>query len=121
MEIDSYPGAFAQILTNLVMNSLVHAYNLGESGHLTIEVSKQNGSLQLDYRDDGKGIEPESLSKIFDPFYTTDREHGGTGLGLSSVYNIVTIQLAGTIECSSQPGQGAHFRIRLPLSKQEPA
>jgi len=119
LEIDNYPGAFAQILTNLVMNSLVHAYDQDESGHLIIEVRKLDGSLQLDYSDDGKGIEPESLSKIFDPFFTTDREHGGTGLGLSIVYNIVTIQLEGTIECSSQPGQGTSFRIRVPLTKKE--
>lgn len=117
LEIDSYPGAFAQIMTNLVMNSLVHAYNPGESGHMVIEASKQNSSLQLEYADDGKGIEPESLPKIFDPFFTTDREHGGTGLGLSIVYNIVNIQLGGTIECSSQPGQGTSFRIRVPLTR----
>lgn len=80
---------------------------------------KQNGSLQLDYSDDGKGIEPESLSKIFDPFFTTDREHG-TGLGLSIVYNIVTIQLGGSIECSSHPGTGTSFRIIIPLNKIDP-
>lgn len=120
LEIDSYPGAFAQILTNLVMNSLVHAYDPGESGHLVIEASQPEGFLQLDYNDDGKGIEPENLAKIFDPFFTTDREHGGTGLGLSVVYNIVTIQLEGTIECSSQPDQGTSFSIRVPLNKKEP-
>jgi len=116
LEIDSYPGAFAQILTNLIMNSLIHAYNPEDMGQLHIKVRKNQDSLQLDYSDDGKGIEPESLSKIFDPFFTTDREHGGTGLGLSIVYNIVTMQLSGTIECSSQPGQGTTFRISVPLS-----
>ncbi|MGE5390107.1 MAG: AAA family ATPase [Deltaproteobacteria bacterium] len=119
LEIDSYPGAFAQILTNLVMNSLVHAYDPGDTGQLTIRVRKLEDSLQLEYRDDGKGIEPESLPKIFDPFFTTDREHGGTGLGLSIVYNIVTIQLGGIIECSSQPGQGTSFRITAPLIPRE--
>lgn len=118
LEIDSYPGAFAQILTNLVMNSLIHAYNPDEKGQFTIKVRKLEDSLQLEYSDDGKGIEPENLAKIFDPFFTTNREHGGTGLGLSIVYNIVTIQLEGSIECSSQPGQGTHFRIRVPLTNQ---
>lgn len=120
LEIDSYPGAFAQILTNLVMNSLVHAYDPGEKGRLVIEARKQGGFLHLNYSDDGKGIDPGSLSKIFDPFFTTDRERGGTGLGLSIVYNIVTIQLGGTIVCSSQPGQGTSFGIRVPLSDKEP-
>lgn len=120
LEIDSYPGAFAQIITNLLMNSLVHAYDPDQNGHLVIEVRKEEDSLQLNYNDDGKGIEPESLPKIFDPFFTTDREHGGTGLGLSIVYNIITIQLKGSIECCSQPGQGTSFRIIIPLTQKQP-
>lgn len=114
LQVDSYPGAFSQILTNLVMNSLAHAYEPGQKGVIRIEADLAGGRLNLAYSDDGKGIAPEHLDKIFEPFYTTKRGRGGTGLGLHIVYNIVTQKLGGTVVCKSAPGQGATFTFSIP-------
>ncbi len=115
IELDSYPGAFSQIMTNLILNSLIHAFEENDQGHPTIEVKKNNGSLLLVYSDDGKGIEPAALDHIFDPFYTTKRGQGGSGLGLHLVYNLVTQKLKGSIKCESEVDKGAIFYISLPL------
>ena len=116
VEIDSYPGALAQIITNLIINSLLHAYGEGEKGNIRIEVSTEETDVILVYSDDGKGISPENIEKIFDPFFTTKRGEGGTGLGLHIIYNTVTQILKGSISCESTLGQGARFSIRLPIS-----
>jgi signal transduction histidine kinase len=116
IEINSYPGALAQIITNLIINSLLHAYSEGEEGNIRIHVSIEGTDVILEYGDDGKGISPENIEKIFDPFFTTKRGEGGTGLGLHIIYNTVTQILKGSISCESTLGQGARFTIRLPIS-----
>ncbi|HWQ29884.1 MAG TPA: ATP-binding protein, partial [Negativicutes bacterium] len=113
ISIDGYPGAFAQIISNLVINSLVHAFGPDDEGNIYIRVSQKKGMIELVYSDDGRGISNAGISKIFDPFYTTNRSNGGTGLGLSVVYNIVTQQYGGTIQCESQPGKGTTFVMLL--------
>ena len=115
LEIDSYPGAYSQILTNLVMNALLHAYDEGQTGRITVSITQDKGRLRLVFSDDGKGIAPEHLDKIFEPFYTTKRGRGGTGLGLHILYNIVTQRLEGTVRCESLPGQGTTFTLDVPL------
>ena len=107
------PGILSQILTNLVVNSLNHAYPNGGAGVLTVRASIQDGRFVLDYSDDGCGIPRENLSRIFQPFFTTMREKGGTGLGLYILSNIVT-KLGGTIGCVSDAGKGARFTVSLP-------
>ena len=114
VEIDGYPGAFAQIITNLVMNSLVHAFEPDSVGMIDISIHKQADNIHLTYSDNGRGIPAEHLPKIFDPFFTTKRGCGGTGLGLSVVYNIVVQNFGGTIVCTSEAGQGATFSIQFP-------
>ncbi|MFZ5568922.1 MAG: PAS domain S-box protein [Thermodesulfobacteriota bacterium] len=116
LEINTHPGAFSQIITNLVMNSLVHAFEEDRKGEIRITVSRNTDTLLFHYRDDGKGMKPQVLEKIFEPFFTTKRGQGGSGLGMHVVYNLVTQKLNGRIECSSQPGKGAEFLITLPLS-----
>ena len=116
LAMDSYPGALSQILTNLVMNSLMHAFEPGSAGHITITAGMEGDLLRLVYADNGKGIPPENLDKIFEPFYTTLRGRGGTGLGLHILYNLVTQKLRGTVRCESTPGQGATFILMLPLN-----
>lgn len=111
--INSYPGAFSQIMTNLIMNTIMHAYEPGESGNILIEVKKDDQEITLLYSDNGRGMEKEVQGKIFDPFFTTRRGSGGTGLGLYIVYNIVNQQFHGSITCNSLPGKGAAFTIRL--------
>ena len=116
LSLDSYPGAFSQIVRNLVLNSLVHGFEHKDQGEITLDVTLQAESLQLRYADNGKGIVKEEIPRIFEPFYTTKRGHGGSGLGLHIVYNLVTQQLHGTIVCESQPGIGTTFLIQVPLS-----
>ncbi|TAM24163.1 MAG: HAMP domain-containing histidine kinase [Nevskiaceae bacterium] len=115
LEIDTLPGAISQIITNLVLNSLSHAYGEDEAGHIDIEARKQGQRLKLVYRDDGCGIPAEILPQIFDPFFTTKRGAGGTGLGLHIVFGLVHQQLQGSIEARSTPGQGTEFHLDLPL------
>jgi len=114
--LESYPGVFSQIVTNLVMNSLVHAYEADDEGHLTFELKRDDSRLTFEYADDGKGIPEENLSKIFDPFFTTNRGQGGSGLGLHIIYNLVTQRLGGTIHCQSEVGAGTRFVIDLPVT-----
>ncbi|MDY7003002.1 MAG: ATP-binding sensor histidine kinase [Cyanobacteriota bacterium] len=116
IKINSYPGALAQVVTNLVTNSLTHGYPAGETGKLLLEVCQERDKIKIEYSDDGCGIEEENLGKIFEPFFTTARSKGGTGLGLHIVYNLVTQKLQGTIEVDSQIGLGTRFVITIPLS-----
>ncbi|HAT12593.1 MAG TPA: hypothetical protein DCS91_02395 [Microcoleaceae bacterium UBA11344] len=112
--LDSYPGLFYQIVTNLVINSLIHAYEPNDEGVLTFDFQLDGELLVFQYADNGKGITPENLSKIFEPFFTTKRGQGGTGLGLHIIYNLVNQKLQGTIKCQSQLGQGTKFLIKFP-------
>lgn len=116
--LNSYPGIFAQIVTNLIMNSLLHAYEPEEAGLLTFAFEQANNRFIFEYSDDGQGIAEENLSKIFDPFFTTKRGQGGSGLGLHIIYNLVTQKLGGAIRCQSQVGQGTKFIISLPLESE---
>lgn len=114
IEIDSYPGALAQILTNFVSNSLMHAFEPGEKGHIGISAALDGDEVLLRYRDDGKGIPPEHLPQIFDPFFTTKRGAGGSGLGLHIVYNLASQKLGGSVTASSHLGEGVEFAVRFP-------
>lgn len=117
--INSYPGVFSQIITNLVMNSLIHGMEGIENGEMIFNIAKDNGYLHLQYRDNGNGMSEETARKVFEPFYTTRRAQGGSGLGMHIVYNIVTQTLGGMIKCESSEGNGAVFDIRIPLIKHE--
>ncbi|MBF0486587.1 MAG: PAS domain S-box protein [Nitrospirae bacterium] len=119
LTVDSYPGAFAQIITNLLLNSLIHAYAPCDKGDISIKVVAKETEITVEYRDDGKGISQENLNRIFDPFFTTRRGTGGTGLGLHIVFNIVTQTLGGRIDCKSTEGEGATFVINFPISKEK--
>jgi signal transduction histidine kinase len=116
LQICSYPGAVSQILTNFLINSILHAYDPDVSGTLQIRYLLENGHMHLTYSDDGKGILPENVKKIFNPFFTTNRGEGGTGLGLHIVYNLVTQRLKGTITCESELGKGTIFVIKWPVA-----
>ena len=111
--LNSYPGAISQIITNLIFNSINHAYEDNEIGIITIDLKNENEKTIIVYKDDGKGIKKENLSKIFDPFFTTNRNKGGTGLGLNIIYNIITSQLKGSISCDSIENIGVKFIIKI--------
>lgn len=113
--ITNYPGAFSQIITNLVMNSLMHGYNEEDSGKIIIDIKTDKDRLILKYSDDGNGIPNEILEKIYEPFFTSKRGTGGTGLGMNIVYNIVTQTLRGSIQCNSKIGEGTEFILNIPI------
>lgn len=121
LEFEGNPGAFSQLLTNLIMNSIIHAFDPGIEGHIHITAQRAGDSLQLSVSDDGRGITPEHQAHLFEPFFTTKRGEGGTGLGLHIVHTIVTQQLGGTIQCVSSPGKGTTFHIAIPLPPQPAA
>ena len=113
LELDSYPGAYSQILTNLVMNSLVHGFEKKSKGNIKLEARQNESELEIVYRDDGKGIPESDIGKIFDPFFTTAKR-SSTGLGLHIVYNLVTQKLNGIISCTSKENEGVEFKINIP-------
>ena len=119
--LDSYPGALAQVLTNLVSKSLLHAYPDGRTGRIDIVVRQHAGQVRLEYADDGIGIPPEDLRRVFDPFFTTKRGSGGSGLGMHIVYNLVTQMLGGTIDIASTVGQGMRVVVTFPQELQQAA
>lgn len=113
--LQSYPGAFQQILTNLIVNALTHAFDEKQEGSIQIEAHlEEDGFIRLTFADNGRGMEEEVRRKIFDPFFTTARGAGGSGLGMYLVYNLVTQNLHGSIAVESQPGSGTRFSIRIP-------
>lgn len=115
IELDGYPGALSQILTNLIMNALIHAFDPGQAGRIGIDAHRiDDETVELSVSDTGKGIPADVLPKIFDPFFTTRRGSGGSGLGLHIVFNLVTGRLHGSIAVSSPPGEGTRFTLRFP-------
>ncbi|PHR74347.1 MAG: hypothetical protein COA66_00725 [Arcobacter sp.] len=117
LKIDSYPGLFGQIITNLIINSYIHGFNNKHTGTITLIISMNNDILNLKYKDNGLGISNKNLKKIFDPFFTTNRENGGSGLGLNIIYNIISQNLKGSINCTSEENNGVQFNILIPSVK----
>ena len=116
LKINSLPGALEQIMTNLLMNSLIHGFNDGKNaGVIKITVQLDGNHLRLEYSDNGKGIAEENIEKIFEPFFTTHRAHGGSGLGMYICYNLITARLRGTISCESTLDNGAVFKMDYPV------
>ncbi len=116
VKIRSYPGAFAQIVTNLINNSILHGFTTGLPGTMTLDVSLKEDTLRIAFEDDGMGMVSTVRENIFDPFFTTKRgAEGGMGLGLHLVYTTVTQTLGGEIECFSEPGQGTRFVLLIPI------
>lgn len=108
-------GAISQILSNLILNSVKHGFEDNEEGKILIEAYEKNANIILRYRDDGRGVDEKALAKLFDPFYTTKRGTGGSGLGTHLVYNLVTSSLNGKITVKSQLGKGLAYLIKFPM------
>lgn len=119
IHIYSYPGAFSQIFTNFIMNSIKHGLKNDEVLVIDINVTKNEKGLVMVYKDNGRGINKQDLKHIFEPFFTTKRGHGGSGLGLSIVYNIVTSTLEGSIVCESEMDRGTMFNLDIPVALKE--
>lgn len=111
--LDTFPGAWSQIVTNLLMNTAIHGFDEGESGRVRIQVSGESTDLQILYTDSGKGVPEDVRAKIFNPFFTTRRGQGGSGLGMHIVSNLIHNAFFGSISCLDSES-GASFLIRLP-------
>ncbi|MFT4924467.1 MAG: signal transduction histidine kinase [Phenylobacterium sp.] len=115
INIKSMPGPITQIIINLVMNSLIHAFSGIDQGKITITVGVSKNNCQLCYKDNGTGVSEEIKHRIFDPFVTTRRGEGGSGLGMHLVYNLVTQALNGSITIFSEENKGIEFNIVFPI------
>ncbi len=117
--LDSFPGAVSQIVTNMVVNSLVHGFEREQAGTIAISVREEGEQVLFDYADDGAGMGQEALEKLFDPFFTTKRGSGGSGLGAHILYNLVTGALGGTVRVESEPGKGLRYHLTFPRSRKK--
>lgn len=115
LTMNSYPGPYGQVLTNLFLNSVAHAFPEGVGGEVKIAVQESGPDhVEVLFADNGCGMTPDVRRRAFDPFFTTRRDQGGTGLGLHIVYNIVTNRLGGRLNLNSEPGKGTQIQIILP-------
>ncbi|WNO60554.1 HAMP domain-containing sensor histidine kinase [Rheinheimera sp. MMS21-TC3] len=112
--LDCPAGAISQIITNLMMNSLLHAFDNMAEGLIRISIQEIENNIDLKYSDNGKGLNSEQLAQLFNPFFTTTRNLGGSGLGAHIIYNLVRQTLHGSIQVTSELGQGLHYHIRFP-------
>ncbi|MBF0444048.1 MAG: PAS domain-containing sensor histidine kinase [Magnetococcales bacterium] len=115
ISLDSYPGALSQILTNLIINSLIYGFEGIESGRIVISGSVDSKNVSIFYSDNGVGMKKTIVKQIYEPFFTTKRNFGGSGLGMNIVFNLVTQRLNGTISCESAPQKGTSFNIQFPI------
>lgn len=111
------PGAIAQIVTNMIMNSLIHGFETVKEGKINMKIWEDEENVHIHYQDNGKGLSAEMLDKHFDAFFTTKRGKGGSGLGTHIMYNLVTQTLGGKIEAESEPNQGLSYSIIFPKNK----
>lgn len=117
LQLSSFPGALYQVITNLVMNSLTHAFPNGEAGTIRIEAELEGADrVRIRYCDNGVGFDDGVAQRIFEPFFTTRRGTGGSGLGMHIVYNLVTQGLGGKIRCWGKPGAGMTVEMVIPRS-----
>jgi signal transduction histidine kinase len=117
LAMDSYPGPYGQALTNLFVNAVMHAFPDGKEGAIHIKVQGSGSDkVEILFSDNGCGMSADVGRQAFNPFFTTRRETGSTGLGLHIVHNIVTNRLGGQLNVDSAPGEGTKIRVILPLS-----
>ncbi len=115
LKIDGLPGLLEQLMTNLLLNSVTHAFDHGaRSGQIIIRATRHGEHLHLEYADTGSGMTQDVLDRLFEPFFTTRRGEGGSGLGMYICHNIVHARLGGTITCQSKPEAGVRFLIDFP-------
>ena len=115
LTMNSYPGPYGQVLTNLFLNAVAHAFPDGKTGSVDIQVRESGkDNVEILFSDNGCGMSLDVRRRAFDPFFTTRRDQGGTGLGLHIVYSIVTNRLGGRLDLDSEPGGGTRIQIILP-------
>jgi signal transduction histidine kinase len=115
LQCDGFPGRYGQILTNLVVNATIHAFEPGMGGKITVSIAPVGADMvELVVADNGIGMNEDVRARIFDPFFTTKMGRGGTGLGMNIVHGIVTRVMGGQITVQSAPGDGSRIRVVFP-------
>jgi len=114
IEISSHPGAIAQVIINLIINSIIHGFENIDRGEITIDISLHQQTLHLDYKDNGHGLTKEGIEKLFEPFYTTKGEQGGTGLGAYIIHHLVIDTLNGSVDVKNEDEHGLSYHIEFP-------
>lgn len=114
IECDSYPGPLGQVVTNIIQNAVLHAFEGRSAGTVSINAKLADDMVEMSFEDDGKGMDEETLAHMFEPFFTTKLGRGGSGLGMSIAMNIVTKVLGGTLKATSSYGQGTCLLVRFP-------
>ena len=115
IKIFASAGVFFQILSNLIQNSIKHGFENLDKGDIKISASYENNILNMIYEDNGKGMSKESKDRIFEQFYTTKKDSGGTGLGMFTTYELISTRLKGSIKLESEPNKGVKFSIKIPI------
>ena len=118
--LESFPGAVSQIVTNMVVNALMHGFERDQPGHITIQAEADGDDVVFMYGDDGAGMDADTLAKLFDPFFTTKRGSGGSGLGGHILYNLATGVMKGSLRVESSPGDGLRYHLRFPRKVARP-
>ena len=114
--LDGYPGPYGQMITNFINNGLLHAFEGRRGGTMRLSARMlKPHQVEIKFSDDGVGIAQENLKRIFEPFFTTKMGQGGSGLGMSISYNIVTSLFGGEIYVDSVLGRGTRFTMRIPV------
>ena len=117
--VESFPGTISQIISNLLVNSVIHAFSGGRKGNITISLSSHGEWVRLTYSDDGKGMDKKTVGRIFEPFFTTRPGVGTHGLGMHILYNQVTQTLGGSVSCTSEVERGTRFDLSFPKNVQK--
>jgi len=118
--MDSYPGPLGQVAINLINNAYLHAFEEGQAGELRIQARQEGDQVRIEFRDNGRGMSPEALDKLFLPFFSTKIGKGGTGLGMAIVQTLSSKTLGGSVSVASEPGQGTCVTVLLPLCAPTP-
>jgi len=116
LEIECVPELLSQIVDILIINSFEHAFLESNKGNIVIAIKLNESNLLIDYEDDGKGLTPEDIENIFNPFNTSKRGDGHIGLGTTIMYNAITHTFKGSISCKLSSGGGLAYKIEIPVS-----
>jgi len=120
IHIYTNPGAIYQVISNLILNSIVHAFDKESPDKLPeviIDSGYSGDEVIINYSDNGKGVDEDALSRIYEPFFTTKRGQGGSGLGMNVVYNLITTSLKGKINATSELGNGLSVIMNIPVQQ----